>query len=473
MIGENVLVLDRAGTPPDTSDTSTLHVTQLFDRGPLEAQFVLTAAKRAELYGGEVPYSIAPAAIDRHFAEGGTGVWITRVVGPNAVAAFRDFSDGANPCLRIAAKNPGEWGNGLSPEIAAAPGGYKIIVREGAKIVSESGPLVDLNAAVDFGAASRAVTVTRLAGTNNPVVVAGQALQNGTDDRANITQVQRNEALARLKVAASVGQIASPGVGTVEMHAALLAHALETNRFAALDAPAGASEATLTTLATAARALGFPLNRAGSLFSSWATFATSVAGGTQDIPYSAVWSAQCARNDADGRVARAIANERGRSLAAVGLSRTFNAAAHERLNDLGVTVAVVEDGAVLTMGDRTLADPVTQAEWVQASVGRYIMSYAARARTIARRYRYAGPDGIPALHGELADAALGDLEQRELVTRTGDANDAFEVRTGPSVNTDATLAARQINAEVDLRPATSAETVTVRLFNVPLEASIA
>jgi hypothetical protein len=370
-------------------------------------------------------------------------------------------------------QEPGDWGNRIARQIVAggAGGTFVVVIFFDDVEVERSGDLVDLDAAVAWSAGSGYVTITRLAGTGDPVVVAKASLTGGTDDHASVTDTHRQTALDRFTADLGPGQISEPGVGTTAAHTRLSAHGLTNNRYALADAPDGSSKASIKALLASIAALGQAADWI-ELECSWHDVRGDALGSTVAVPQSALKAAACARNDANGRIARAVAADNGVLSTSLRLRNPFSPADHGELDDAGGTVAVVESGQVVLMSDRTCTDVALRPEWEQASVTRYIMSLRARMSRIAKRYRFKGPDAISSFGGDIKAELAGDLLNKELFSESGSPDDAFAVNVGEPVNTTATIAAKQLNAAVRVHPMPSAKSVNITLVNVPLETSL-
>lgn len=87
-----------------------------YQRGSTAPTFVDSFTQFTNLYGSLNPTFDLSMAVFTYFGNGGTGAWISRVVGSGASAATLTLSDrAATPLatLAVAAANPGAWGNNL------------------------------------------------------------------------------------------------------------------------------------------------------------------------------------------------------------------------------------------------------------------------------------------------------------------------------------------------------------------------
>ncbi|MCC2668339.1 MAG: putative tail sheath protein [Armatimonadetes bacterium] len=102
-----------------TSDTAFV---DFFARGPLnEARRITGLGDFERLYGGLDARSEGSYAVQQYFLNGGGVAYVVRVAS-GATAADRTLGSGpygASPVLRVAAANPGAWGNSLEVAIDA------------------------------------------------------------------------------------------------------------------------------------------------------------------------------------------------------------------------------------------------------------------------------------------------------------------------------------------------------------------
>ena len=59
-------------------------------------------------------------ALEQAYRFGATTVWAVRIADSNAAAATADLASTSGPCVRIAAKSPGTWGNDLTVAVSTA-----------------------------------------------------------------------------------------------------------------------------------------------------------------------------------------------------------------------------------------------------------------------------------------------------------------------------------------------------------------
>lgn len=257
-------------------------------------------------------------------------------------------------------------------------------------------------------------------------------------------------ALAQFTPDLGPGQVSAPGLTTDAVYEALLAHAADrdNNRFAILDGLDDDDAAAIIA------AVSVSNGRYGELWVPRAVTRTAT------LAYSAVQAALYARNDLNG-VGRGqppagkdygIVGE-----PVIGLSQpAFTKANRDSLDDAGISLARVVDDQVASWSNRTL-DTTDDARYEQSSQMRVMMALTAQFKVVGTRYEHKRIDP----HRHLMVKFGNDLEG--VCNRAGDDLWAFSVNVGPSVNTDATIAARELHADIELTTSPSVGPVTIRL----------
>lgn len=307
--------------------------------------------------------------------------------------------------------------------------------------------------------------------------VVGSGATSGDDDHANADDTDWADALDLFTKDLGPGQVLAPGKTTAAVHGALADHAEENNRIALLDLADDADRADLETAATsAASGVSDPKNtRRAVPLAPWYEV-PGVGGGThRTVPPSAVVAGIVARNDAEtGNPNLAAAGPQGLSRFALDVTQTYTDADREDLNDAGVNVGRNVRGQVQNYGWRTLADPDTDVQWVQASKARTHMAIIAEGEAIAERYVFSQIDGkghkAAEFAGDLTGVLLGYYSLGALFGDTPE--EAFTVDVGSDVNTPESIADGELRAVVAVRTSPFAELVTLEIVAVPVDESI-
>lgn len=473
--GTTVTVGGSASARSAAADSGTAFLAGLTDRGPIDAPVLVNSLTEAvSKLGGRVSYGLIYDSLETFFREGGSVAYVGRIVGPSAVTATLNLSDGSNPTLTVDAVSPGDWGNNLSVAVSAGgAGAFVLTVKEGTDAVEVSPDLADNTEAVAWAANSSYIRLTDL-GEGDPAVAAAASLSTGDDDRANITATEVQAALDLFTADLGPGQIAYPGATDSASQLALAAHAASRNRVAILDGTDTATASTINAQAAAVRAAGN--GRSAGLFAPWATIPGITPGTERTVPYSAVQCGLIARSDGATKNPNvAVAGDNGTARYVTGLSQaSWSDTDREALNDGGVNVALVKNGAVKTYGNRTCANQTLESNWLQIANARLAMFIASKAEAIAESYLFAQLDGRGIKVGEFAGDLQGLLlPLYQLGALYGDTPaDAFAVDTGEGVNPPASLADGILSAQISVRMSPAAERVEINITKVAAKETI-
>lgn len=462
----------RRGLP---TDTGVLFAALTTDTGPAgEAVRVTSFAEFVDVFGSRQPYNAAAVdAIEAAFATGVASAFVSRVVGPAAVEAAVVLDDaGAADALRVEAIGPGAYANGWTVEVAAGPAGdaVTLIVRDGDDEL-ERFDVADAADAARVLSVSRYVRGTVLGDGGALAVTAAAPLAGGADDRAGITDVHRDAALAVFGAELGPGQVIAPERTDATGHLALLAHAEANNRAALLDPPRGSGEAALTALAaTLATAPG---STTGFVAGDWLLLAgLGASPAPRAIPPSGVVAGLIARGDVLAGVGDAPAGDAGFAPYVLGIDGARRTDAERtRLNAAGVNVFRTSPaGGVQLYGFRSItSDPA----WRLFTWHRLRMSLTARLSAAAEPFLFRSVDGRGLLLAELRAALLGvmaaDYSRGDLYGETPE--EAFDVDvTG---NSDASLELGDVYAIAEARFSPFVERARIELVKAALTSSIA
>ncbi|HSZ70248.1 MAG TPA: hypothetical protein VK756_07790 [Solirubrobacteraceae bacterium] len=432
----------------------------LFERGSTSVPILVTSMSEfKELAGSRVSYSYMWDAAETYFEEGGSELFLSRVVGKTPIAASLVLKHTAEASLKVAAKNVGEWGNKLEVEVVIETGEeYRLLIYENKVLVEESPTLASQVAAVTWSESSAYVTVTVEAGTKNPTVLAAKELAGGTYDSAEVETVGWEAALARFDAELGCGQVSAPGNTTEAIGKLVEAHAEANNRTAVLDLTNTGTVGTLVSAAAALRSLTG--SRRSAAYAPWAKIPGLAGGSERTVPYSAVQAGMFARNDASATpppVGEASAGTFGRPRYARGLTYEWTRAQREELNTARVNVArTLPSGSIETYGNQTLA-PATEGAWQEVSSARlYMFIWSAGEGFLeAATFKNIDPKNV----------LLSKIEGRlsAFLASLGGVLNTYSVSTGPSVNTSATKAKKEVLANVEVEPSAIAETAVLNI----------
>jgi hypothetical protein len=423
------------------------------------------------IFGDRQTYSILYDWLDVYFREGGNVAYISRVVGPGATTGTLNLLDaGAAISLVANANGPGAWSSSYKVQVAAGVGSGTFVVRvldASNNVLEDSGDLVDTPAAVQWSQFSRYIRLVLGASANDPAVLAATALSAGNDDRASVTDTQWATALALFSKDLGPGQVVAPGRTSDTAHSQLIAHEQSNNRVAVLDYPDSVLTGTLLASAAAAR------DRAASGFAPWLTVPGVVSGTFRVVPPSALICGLCGRNDPALGANHPAAGRFGVSRYAYDLSQAaWTDLNVTTLNAGGVNVIRRYQGSIQVFGWRSTS---TDQNWVDFGNARLFMAIAAQLDQVAQNFLFEEIDGqdgstVNEFHTSCVGVMMDFFRGRQLFGATPP--EAFNVDTGPAVNTLQTIANNELHAVVSVRMATMAEWVQIEVVKVPVTQSL-
>ena len=471
--GTVINVLD--ATPPRSAPVGVdaWFITGIFPQGPLTPTLVRGMTELEDIFGerdGANPIAYDSAEV--FFREGGSRMYIGRVVGPAAaVASTANLMDAAGTpvaSIKVSAKDPGLLANSWKVDvIPGANASEKIVVlKDGDGNELERSVSGDKLGLVGQSSMLSKMAITSAGAGGLPDDITDAAMTGGASDEANATDTEWQGALDTFNADLGPGQVSAPGRTTPEAHTALRDHAFANNRIALLDATNGADKGTLIAAANANRTASGSTSRFAALFAPWAHVPGVVPNTLRTVPYSAVQAGMMARVTNPNQ---AVAGVNGRSMYAVDLvSPPWTDQDREDLNDAGVNIARIMFDGIRTYGYRSLADPVSYSQWVQLSAVRLFMEIKAKCSEVLERHVFAQMDGqgseFSALNGDLK-GAIAPYWQPMGALYGEVSEQAFRVDTGSAVNPPADVALGILRARVSLRVSPFAEVVILDLVN--------
>lgn len=473
MARPGVEIVSRAAPPSRgvPSQTGLWFAVGLTERGRTDAPVLLNSlSDYTKHFGNRVAYSVLYDSVETYFREGGSQVYVARVVGPAATVDTLVLKDAAN-ADSVAVDSIGGGATDLSVTVAAgsAAGTYTLQIFLAGVEVERSPDLAAPADAVTWAKDSIYIRARAL-GVVIPKPAGPTDLAAGADDRANVTDTQRIAALGLFSRALGPGQVTIPGATTETVYSGLLAHADANNRVALLDGADTGVVATLTAAANAIR-VAVPVEQVerGALFGQWCVIPGLVRGTTRTIPPSPVVAALMSRTDGlTGNPNIPAAGPRGEARFVVDLSQpAFADADRETLNDAGVDLFRVVAGAVRLYGYRTLSlDPA----WRSLAAARTRMAIEHAANEVGEQFMFSQLDGrgqkIAEFHGALTGMLAGFYALNALYGETSE--QAFSVDTGSTVNTPDTLSNDELHAVIGIRTSPFAELVYIEIVKVPI-----
>jgi phage tail sheath protein FI len=469
--GTLVTLRETPSTVSLPTDTGTAFIAGLTDRGPLLAKNILSLQDFINSFGTRQTYSPFYDAVEAFFREGGNSAYISRVVGPGATSGTHNLVDAvAGISLVATANGPGAWSANYKVAVVAGSGAglFKIQVTDTNNVVLEdSGDLIDVGAAVQWSAYSQYIRLSLGASANDPAIAAPAALSAGTDDRANITDTQWQNAYDKFTPDLGPGQVLAPGRTSSAGKQQLINHAEANGRVALLDFSDTFAVATLQTEAAAVTDSRFAAG-----FAPWVTIPGIATGLVRVIPPSAVVAGVIARNDPSLGPNRPAAGDAGALRYAVQLSQpNWGDPDRQTLNDAGVNVIRSMFNGFRIYGWRSLTSFSSDSNWIDFGNARLQMAITAELKNIAESFMFEEIDGqngttIGSFHTAIAGVMLDHYARREFFGDT--ANDAFSVDTGPGVNTVTTIANQELHAVVAYKAAPMAEQVVIEVVKAQI-----
>ena len=493
------------GVPTDTSVAFVIGEAQM---GPTDRPTRLTSLTDfTTTYGDRITGVESYDALDTYFHEGGATAYFLRLSDGAAAATADATSIVAGNTLDAA--NPGAWGDGLKLDVVTTPGGttqssksskskssgngngaqrsalltypeqhapgdtFMATVSLGGKAVQTSQPMTTQDELAQFLSSGPYLTITGSDGS--AAIAAGSVtLAGGDDGTVPVTDAGAlADALAVINPELGPGQVLAPGRSTMDDHAALLAHAAATNRYAILDG--GVHDDALALQSAAELLRGADEDRYGMLWGPWAVVPGLAPGTSRTVPWSPVQAALCARNDLAGNPNQAAAGSFGQTQWVTDLTQRFTPAECETLLYAGVDTARSVYGTIEAYAFRSLSDPAGNNQaWVQANYGRLAMAIVAEGEATGEDFVFSQIDGrgldIAAFGGALAGDLITFYNAGALYG--DDSTEAFVVNVGPAVNTPAKLADGVLSAVVSVRMSPHAELVQIQIVKQPITVSL-
>jgi hypothetical protein len=483
--------------PGQGQDTRIGFLVAEAERGPLFPVYCTSLAAVTTKFGTRQSYSYLYDAAEAYFAEGGPGLWVSRIASSTATTATRALSDGTTTTLTIAALGPGTYGNSVSVQIrtnaddsSIPSGSFQFRLTEGGAVIEDSPVFTDKSEALLWAPSNgqgnaQTFKLTDGAGTGDPVQLAASVLGStvsGADNRGGIADADWQAALDRFTIDLGPGQVAMPGQTTSTRQLMVVAHARTRNRHAVLDL---ADTPTVATLVSAMASINAaPSNGARFCSAYWPWHqvpAITGAFGFRTVPPSAAVMGLMARAEQEGGDPgiAAAGEEHGVFRFVQGLSQDPNLLSDANvssLDDAGVNITRRFFGLdnPVQYGNRTPRSRSTDAVWAEASGSRLTMAVASRLDGIMRRYVHgrATPTRLAQLQGECG-AELEILRGKDALYGATPA-EAYSVdATSDQVNPPAQLEAGLLKTAVSFRTSPSPARVRLEIARVSITNTLA
>jgi hypothetical protein len=416
--------------------------------------------------GGADMYDFANA----FFGEGGSALFVSRLLGADAVVATADLG---TDWLTVEAKSAGAWGNDVDVTAVFEDPGFTIQVVEDGELQEQSTVLADKAAIIAWGDARSALVTFSDNGVGAaPTADVTANLATGANGTA-ATDEEFEAHLDTLPFALGPGQVAAPGRTDTTSHEAIGRHIDTNKRVALIELPDSGDPATVRAAVEALYDL--PGSRFMLPIEGRTTYPSDIPGATVEISWLGVQAGIIARLDALGDPSAVAAGSDGISRLAIGLTREWTDADRESLNESGVAMPKEVNGTVRMYGYRTAAGPDDRGNWTFFQESRTVMAIAHETNAAAEEFVLKNIDGAGLIFSRLNTALTGICARYHGANALYGAmpDEAFRVDTSfPGVNDDDTVALGEIHGTVYVKTSKVAEWVAIDVAKVPLERAV-
>jgi phage tail sheath protein FI len=435
-------------------------------------------------------------ALDEFFHDGGNTAYVSRIQ-PTSTGVAAASSNSVNAWI-LTANGKGTWANSSSANasgVIVTITGYTVgsqtvysatISYNGIAIAATNGLLTDTDfinwvQSLQVGSGGGFITAASQVGTST-LPSSGSTitiyLTSGTD--VAIADADAAVALTAFTALLGPGQVSYPGGTSATDWNNLVAHAIAFNRVAYLDAPNTATAATIETQVATFQGVASDSSYA-AVFAPWvvipgvvntnaSTLTSPVFNRT--VAPSAFAAACAASNDANSDANNPAAGTNFASTYITGVTQTYVQSDLANLNADGVCVIKqLPTGQYVLWGFRSAA---FNPAWTYLNNVRMRMQIVFQAGSLAESFVFGeiDPKGkfFARLNGALGGLMLGYYQNGSLYGATP--GQAFSVNTGPSVNTAVTIAAGQVNANINVKLSPFAENVNINITKYNLTTAI-
>jgi hypothetical protein len=482
----DVQIKDSAPPSVALTGTGTAFIVGLAHKGPAETAADGLASPLAisdavhsldELiakYGPRQSYNgLEYDAAEAAFTDGVAALFFSRKVGPAAVKASITVPS-ASPQYTVKAKGPGLYANGWTFTMTSGVGTLKDSAGALLEVTPTLATVADLQAWATQ--TSQQIDIAP-SGSGALVDSAARALAGGVDDRTNITDVQIQHAMDRFGRNLGPGNMALPG----DTHPSILAywaqHCATYNRWAYVDMTDSPVAATVTANAATIRALGRDLARRMIPIDGWGYM--TAADRQRHPAHRPGLRRDARRRRHHRRRGQPERRDRRPELLQPRVHRPEvqpHRRRPRRVRRRRRHPAAVRRGRRPPDGRHHRGRSRRRPEWLGAAGGRMLMRIVADILTIgkAHQFQQTSPKlAIADFHKDVGGMLQGWLAKGALFTDdSGAESSAFNVVTGPPVNTVDTMAAKQLNVAVSLKLTPNSRQVTAFITNTPVNGTL-
>jgi phage tail sheath protein FI len=292
-------------------------------------------------------------------------------------------------------------------------------------------------------------------------------MAGGSNDVLNITDTSWQNAFNSLSYALGPGILMAPGATASSVYNMAAEAGRSQLRVAFLDGPDTPVASTVIAAARGVADAERVHSRYAGMFAPWQIVPGVTSGTVRKVPPSPSVAGIFARNMAAGYSANEpAAGELGRLRQTLAMTQTYTDADRQNLNTNGVNILRDIYGIFKVYGWRTTADPVNDPRWIALSNSILHRQIVAESNSVGERFIFRQIDGGGRLIGEFNGALVGEVCLPLFMAGSlyGDApENAYKVDTGPSVNTDTTIANNELHAVISVRMAPFGEEVDIAI----------
>ena len=504
--GVNVTVNAPSASVQTNSTTGTWFVTGTTAGGPVGVAVPVNSIQDLHNYFGTISNGALTGrtatsatlydSLDVYFRSGGVRAYVSRVGASGGSPVAASCTIGTN-FLKLTAVGTGTWANSTSGGsvglivtlTTGGSSGFALSVAYNGVTLATS-PLLfsntDAVAWVNSLAVPGIMATAAVDGTGAGSIPSAGSFYFGTSGvDGTQSEADWTNALTAFNVELGAGQVSAPGHTTAVGWKNLANHAYNFNRVAVLDATDTPTAATLygaqgSQIVQYGGAQAATDSSYAAMFAPWvkvpgiaSTQPNTVAPTfTRTVPPSCFVAANISATDLtnDANVP-AAGVQNGSCEYALDVTQSYVASDRVLLNNAGVNVLRNINGVVSVYGFRSLA---LDSNWIAFNNVRFRMQIVRDLDVIAEPFVFAEIDGKGQIFARLAGALSGQCQNYWLRNSIYGVNpeDAFNVNVGPQINTPVTIAAGQINAQVNLRMAPQAEQVSVTVTKYLVSATL-
>lgn len=464
------------------SPTSTLFVAGVTERGPEgEAFLCQSLSDYQDIFGGYVSTGYVHQTVQTFFEEGGSRVYVSRVIDQSAAVAASATITAATSgtALTIVAGGEGTWANTmLDAQVATTAGGFRIRILLDDEVVYSTPVVTTTAEAIEELTSSdlaRAYVYDAVVGAGSGLPAAGTYAFSGGTNGSTLIDADYTAALGAFVKTLGTGAVCIPGSTGNSVWTALMGHAKANNRIALLGFD---KEDTVAGAISDAASLA---SSDGAEFSAWYYPWVRIVrdGVASTIPCEGYVAAKRAKTHNELGSWNPYAGVRTNSDFVTGTYATITSAQADALNDGGVNPIRVIAGDVRIYGARSASSDTDNYRFINSrEVVNYVVS---ESESVLEDLVFSVIDGRGSLFGAVMAAltsVVAPLAQAgglyPLYNSAGKLVDSgYKVTVNEALNPVTQLASGTIKARVGLRVSSIGETIEVEISKSNLTASLA